>query len=128
MGVDLFDGLDGATDVVSNVVPDSPAGFAKAIVGVAVAFLIGVMILGNIDTDILQGSAGNRNLVFSEQPADGDLFQLDYHIFEFDNDGNYNSGYIPVTIGTTVVDTKYNLIAAIASVGYTVVDNSEVIT
>lgn len=105
-----------------------PADYAKAIVGVAAAFLVGVMMLGNIDTDILQGSAGNRDLSFPENPADGDLFQLDSHIFEFDNDGNYNSGYIPVTIGTTKVDTKNNLLTAIASAGYTVVDNSEVIT
>lgn len=128
MGVDLFEGLDGATDVVSSVTPDSPAGFAKAIVGVAVAFLVGAMIMGNIDTGILQGSAGVAHLTFSEQPADGDVFQLDSHIFEYDTGDGVANGHIPVTIGTTIVDTKYNLIAAIASAGYTVVDNSEVIT
>jgi hypothetical protein len=128
MGVDLFDGLDGATDIVSSAVPDSPAGFAKAIVGVAVAFLVGVLIVGNIDTGILQGSAGVAHITFLEQPADGDLFQLDTHIFEYDSNGSVAEGHIPVTIGTTVVDTKNNLLTAIASAGYTVVDNSEVIT
>lgn len=105
-----------------------PADMAKMIAGVAFACIFGVIIMGSIDDGILQGSAGNRNLVFPENPTDGELFQLDSHIFEFDNDGNYNSGYIPVTIGITIVDTKNNLLTAIASAGYTVVDASEVIT
>lgn len=125
-GPDLFDGLDGVTETVSSAV--EPSNIAKSIVGVAVVFLVGVLIMGNIDTDILQGSAGNIHLTFSEQPADGDIFALDSHIFEYDNDGSVADGHIPVEIGTTVVDTKYNLIAAVASAGYTVFDNSEVIT
>ncbi|HOW13498.1 hypothetical protein [Methanosarcina sp.] len=124
MGVGLFDEFADVTESVT----DTSSGWAVSIVKVVIVLLVGVILMGNIDTDILQGSAGNRNLVFSEQPADGDLYQLDNHIFEFDNDGNYNSGYIPVTIGTTIVDTKNNLLTAIASAGYTVVDESEVIT
>jgi hypothetical protein len=54
----------------------------------------------------------------TKNPSDGETFTLNYHVFEFDDNGSVAAGNIPVQIETSLYQTAENFKAAVTAAGY----------
>ena len=86
--------------------------FGLVIVKVAAMFLIGVLLITGIGTNISENS--RVTLTLSDQPANGDTVQLDGHIYEFSDDANVGTGNIPIIIESSLNDTADNFAFALS--------------
>lgn len=56
------------------------------------------------------------SITFTDQPLDGDILMVAGNIFEFNNTGSVEANHIPVTIGSTVTETRANFETAVGGV------------
>jgi hypothetical protein len=86
-------------------------GFVK----IAAVFLLGLMLLSGFGFAIQNDNPKSATITLTEIPQDGDMIMLGVHTFEFTHDGAVQSGYIPVRIGSTLIETKANFMAAVSA-------------
>lgn len=90
---------------------DMSSGFVKA----AAAFLIGIMLLGGFVASAANSDPKSVTVKLTEIPQAGDTITLGNHVFEFSTSGAVQSGNIPVKIGSTLLETKTNIMNAVRS-------------
>ena len=102
---------------ITEIFEESVIGSAT-LVKLAGALLIGVMILGGIISGTANAQDHSYIFSFTENPHDGDIIQLNNHVFEFDTGDGVSDGHILVAIGATLADSVENWKTAATSAGY----------
>jgi hypothetical protein len=91
---------------------------AASALKVGVILIIGIIILAGVNDTASKLENGGLTIKLSENPQDGQTFQFDDTVYEFDSGNGVSSGHIPVIIGATVIDTSNNLVSKFNEFNY----------
>jgi hypothetical protein len=110
---------------ITEIFEESVIG-SSALVKLAGAFLVGLMILGGLITGTSSAQDHqSATFSFTENPHDGDVIQLNSHIFEFDNGDGVSADHIPVQIGPTMSESVNNWKTTAQNTGYNAEYNTQ---